>query len=163
MANVLSAPAPLAGAPIAQSGVLAAVAAALAIADSTVENNFFNPNPLTINVGDTVRWTWAGGSLHSVTSVAGSVESFDSGDLPTGTFSHAFTHAGTFTYYCDIHGFDFGNGTAGGMFAKIKVNAGIERPAYSGFSGAGTATPSRHRINNPRAGRTWRRRVNLGQ
>jgi hypothetical protein len=40
-----------------------------------------------------------------------------------GTFSHTFTHPGTYVYYCDIHGFDFGNGTAGGMAATIQVNA----------------------------------------
>src|SRR5438067_9852733 len=60
----------------------------------------------TINVGDTVRWHWDGG-FHSVTSVKGSTEAFDSGDhTPSFDFQHTFTHAGTFTYYCDIHGFD---------------------------------------------------------
>ena len=74
----------------------------------------------TIHVGDTITWTWNGG-FHSVTSVAASAEAFDSGDQSSGSFSHTFTHAGSFNYYCNIHGFDNGNGTAGGMAAFINV------------------------------------------
>lgn len=113
------------GSPVSQIGEIAAASAAPApvIANASVNDNFFTPNPVMINVGDTVQWTWGAGNFHSVTSVAGSSESFDSGNQSVGTFSHTFTHAGTYVYYCDIHGFDFGNGTAGGMFARIKVNA----------------------------------------
>jgi plastocyanin len=78
----------------------------------------------TIHAGDTVHWTWDSG-FHSVTSVAGSLESFDSGDqfAPSATFDHTFTHVGRITYYCNIHGFDNGNGTAGGMSGVITVLA----------------------------------------
>jgi plastocyanin len=125
MAGIIASGSSKAAAPVSQQGELAAAAsAAPAIASASVQDNFFSPTPLTINVGDTVQWTWAPGSnFHSVTSVAGSLESFDSGDQSVGTFSHTFTHPGTYVYYCDIHGFDFGNGTAGGMAATIKVNA----------------------------------------
>ncbi|CAN5545476.1 hypothetical protein BH09PLA1_BH09PLA1_14100 [soil metagenome] len=94
-----------------------------------VFNFDFSTNPsgmpimdATINVGDTVHWQWDSG-FHSVTSVAGSAEVYNSGDLssPGPTFNHTFTLAGVFTYYCDIHGFDNGNGTAGGMFGTITV------------------------------------------
>jgi len=70
-----------------------------------------------------VKWSWLGFGLHSVTSVLGSPESFNSGDQSVGSFSHTFTHVGVYIYYCDQHGFDFGNGTAGGMFARINVKA----------------------------------------
>jgi plastocyanin len=78
----------------------------------------------TIHVGDTIHWTWDSG-VHSVTTVGGSIESFDSGDLlaPTGTYDHTFTHAGLITYYCDLHGFDNMDGTASGMAGTITVEA----------------------------------------
>src|SRR5262249_32954296 len=48
-----------------------------------------------------------------------------SGDLfgPGPTFDHKFTHAGVITYYCNIHGFDVGDGTAEGMVGQITVIA----------------------------------------
>src|SRR5262245_30553205 len=94
-------------------------------------NNDFSANvkgqPIvdpTINVGDTIHWVWDEG-LHSTTSVAGIAEQWDSGVFSTvgHTFDHTFTNVGTFAYYCTIHGFDNGNGTAGGMSGTITVNA----------------------------------------
>jgi plastocyanin len=86
-----------------------------------VINFAFNPDPVTIHTGDTIHWVWQG-DAHSVTTVGGSIESFDSGVHNTGfTFDHTFTQAGTIVYYCTIHGVDNGNGTAGGMSADIIV------------------------------------------
>jgi len=92
-------------------------------------NNDFSANakgqPIvdpTIDVGDTIHWVWDEG-FHSTTSVAGIAEQWDSGTTGTvgHTFDHTFTHVGTFAYYCTIHGFDNGNGTAGGMSGTITV------------------------------------------
>ena len=65
-------------------------------------------NQTTITAGATVTWTWVSGT-HSVTS-GGCVfgcqpdGQFDSG-IGTGmTFSHTFNQAGTFPYYCQVHG-----------------------------------------------------------
>ncbi len=97
--------------------------ALLATVTVDVVNFAFNPTPVTIHVGDTVHWVWQG-DVHSTTSVAGSIESWDSGVHNTGfTFDHTFEHAGTYVYFCKIHGFDNGNGTAGGMSASINVLA----------------------------------------
>ncbi|MBC8109178.1 MAG: PEP-CTERM sorting domain-containing protein [Anaerolineae bacterium] len=76
----------------------------------------------TINVGDSIHWQWDSG-FHSVTSVAGSAESYNSNTLfgPGPTFDHTFAQGGTFTYFCTVHGFDNGDGTAGGMFGTITV------------------------------------------
>lgn len=83
----------------------------------------FNSNAVTIHTGDTIHWTIDQGS-HSTTSVGGIAESWDSGVHPQGfTFDHTFTHVGTFPYYCSLHGFDNGNGTAGGMSGTITVTA----------------------------------------
>jgi plastocyanin len=61
----------------------------------------FVPNFVTIHPGDQVKWTWAT-SGHSTTSVNGI---WDSGIRGQGaTFTHTFNSAGTFTYYCKLHG-----------------------------------------------------------
>ena len=66
-----------------------------------VDNNFFSPSAITILRGTTVTWEWApGASRHSVT--------FDDGESSAvrdaGTFSRTFDFAGTYTYYCTVHG-----------------------------------------------------------
>lgn len=72
-----------------------------AIIDVLIQDFFFNPTPVTINTGDTVRWTNNGPSQHSSTSDTGL---WDSGLLNVGqTFSHTFTIAGTFAYHCSLH------------------------------------------------------------
>lgn len=64
---------------------------------------------LTINTGDTVRWTWVSG-FHNV--VSGLPSDSDAGDLfssgaPTGTvgtmFEYTFNDVGLFNYHCQIH------------------------------------------------------------
>ncbi len=81
----------------------------------------FNP---VIDLGDTIEWSWDPANIapHSTTSVAGIDESWNSElHSPPFTFDHTFTHAGTFAYYCLLHGHDNGNGTAGGMSGTITV------------------------------------------
>ena len=61
----------------------------------------FDPSDVTIQPGDTVKWTWRS-SDHSVTSNA---NLFDSGVHNSGfTFSFTFPNAGKFDYFCVIHG-----------------------------------------------------------
>ena len=63
----------------------------------------------TIHVGDTVRWNWVGG-IHSTTSGACTGSNcqrdnkWDSGEGSGKTFSFSFTQAGTFPYFCTVHG-----------------------------------------------------------
>lgn len=84
----------------------------------------------TINVGDTIRWVWVNG-LHDTTSVAG-VSSAWASDIMSAPFNfeHTFTTPGTYQYYCSLHGFDLGNGTAGGMSGIITV---VPEPASLGL------------------------------
>jgi plastocyanin len=74
----------------------------------------FSPNPMNIKVGDTVTWTNSDNMEHTVTSGTGPSDrthgkQFDSGFsgptvLTAGkTFSHQFTKAGEFPYFCQIH------------------------------------------------------------
>ena len=61
----------------------------------------FSPSPLIVQVGDVVRWTNDGGTIHTTTSDTGV---WDSGNLsPGGVFAHQFTAAGTYPYFCRIH------------------------------------------------------------
>jgi Secretion system C-terminal sorting domain/Copper binding proteins, plastocyanin/azurin family len=65
---------------------------------------------LTIETGDTVEWTWTDALPHSVTSVAGSAETFDSGII-TGlgnVYSYTFTVEGVNDYECVVHSNMFG-------------------------------------------------------
>jgi plastocyanin len=74
----------------------------------------FDPEELTISVGDTVTWTNNDGMSHTATSTDGP-EAFDSGNIGSGnTWSFTFTEAGTYEYKCDYHS---------SMTATIIVNA----------------------------------------
>ena len=74
----------------------------------------FTPGVVTVAPGDTVTWTWLA-SGHSTTSDATTgPEVWNSGVLASGaTFVHTFTTAGTYPYYCVIHGAPGGIGMSG--------------------------------------------------
>ncbi len=92
---------------------LLASAAQAATRTVTISNFMFTDassgnGTTTINAGDSVNWVWGGG-FHSTTS--GSCSSgctpngnWDSGEKSTGTFSRTFNTAGSFPYYCSVHG-----------------------------------------------------------
>lgn len=70
----------------------------------------------TIEVGDTVIWSWYASGTHNVNSLASAEENFESGFLSTGgTFSYTFTKVGTNDYQCDPH--------PSSMFGRITVVA----------------------------------------
>ena len=70
---------------------------------SITDDMKFNPEDLTINVGDTVTWTNNDGMGHTATSTDGPA-SFDSGNIAAGaTWSFTFTEAGTYDYKCNYH------------------------------------------------------------
>lgn len=76
------------------------------VVNVTIQPNTFAPASLTIKVGQTVRWTWEGGT-HNVVSgqtCADSDGNFRSGSPQGGgTFDHTFAVAGTFPYHCEVH------------------------------------------------------------
>ena len=71
---------------------------------------------ITIDAGDTVVWTWAGG-YHNLRSLTGGAESFDSGfSSQFGfTFEKIFTVVGQTSYVCDPHDQN--------MYGTVTVNA----------------------------------------
>jgi plastocyanin len=89
--------------------LLAAVAALVPCAvfgvDQTVQvgpGMTFSPANVTVAPGDTVTWNF--NELHTSTSDSQiGPETWDSGQLSSGTFSHTFNTPGTYPYYCFIH------------------------------------------------------------
>lgn len=68
--------------------------------DVTVGDNFYSPNDLTIEVGDTVRWTATGAMFHDVTADDGSFGSATSSNL---IYERTFNSVGEILYYCTVH------------------------------------------------------------
>ena len=67
-----------------------------------ISDDAFTPKALSVPVGATVVWNRTGTHPHTVTA---DDNSFDSGTLRAGQgFEHTFTQAGSFAYYCDVHG-----------------------------------------------------------
>jgi plastocyanin len=66
----------------------------------------------TIRVGDTVRWVWVDPTLMEHTTTSGPCPpcnpdgNWASAVRVTGNFTHVFTQAGSFPYYCQPHGQD---------------------------------------------------------
>jgi plastocyanin len=90
--------------------------------------NVFSPRSLTIDAGDTVTFISSGG-FHNVVADDNSFTSGSPAD--TFSFTHTFATAGTFSYYCSIHG-----GPGGvGMSGTIKVNA-VAAPPTAPITGA---------------------------
>ena len=66
-----------------------------------IKNFAYVPDKLTVNVGDAVRFVQDDDAPHTVTAVD---KSFDSGNLDKGkSWTHTFTAAGTFAYFCAYH------------------------------------------------------------
>ena len=91
----------------------------------------FTPQNVTINVGDTVQWTWAASGHSSTSGTPGNPDGlWDSGVQNIGfVFSQTFTAAGTFPYFCTPHG------SCCGMIGSVTVNpvsdtVGINRAQY---------------------------------
>jgi plastocyanin len=96
------------------SGGGSATAVSIVNGASTKTNDAFSPNPISAKVGDNVTWTNNDIQPHTVVSGTGpndpkKGEAFNSSPnlnplINAGaTFSHKFTQAGTFQYFCEIH------------------------------------------------------------
>jgi plastocyanin len=67
-----------------------------------IETNAFDPSVVAINVNDQVVWTWVS-DFHNTESTT---DLWDSPIENTGfVFTNVFTSAGTFPYFCVVHGF----------------------------------------------------------
>src|SRR6185312_1471066 len=67
-----------------------------------IETNAFDPSVVGINVNDQVVWTWVS-DFHNTESTT---DLWSSPIANTGfVFTNVFTSAGTFPYFCVVHGF----------------------------------------------------------
>lgn len=92
----------------ATSLALPAQAATVTVA---IGDNTFDPQRISIQPGDSVRWENRGGTSHTVTA---DDDSFDSGTLAPGqAFTRTFSASATVPYYCTFHGGRGGVGHSG--------------------------------------------------
>jgi plastocyanin len=109
----------------------------------------FDPQTVHINVGDTVRWTNAGGT-HDVHADDNSFSIASSGSA--WTFSHTFTEPGLVGYYCTIHGGPGGIGMSGsvvvhGVSETVPGTLRFTLATYTVGEGGGAATITVQRVN----------------
>jgi plastocyanin len=124
----------------------AAVAVDITPGSSSKTTDAFSPNPVNVKVGDTVTWTNKDSTPHTVTSgTSGTPDGkFDSSPqfktliVPQGTFSHTFTEAGEYPYYCGLHAnmvgkvvVAAGNGGDGGTPQETIVTATLDGNNYN--------------------------------
>jgi glucose/arabinose dehydrogenase/plastocyanin len=94
--------------------------------DISMRDFFFSPRDVTIQAGDTVRWTNEQG-LHTTTGGTGCDADgiWDSGSMiPGENFSFTFSQTGTYPYFCGFHCFN-------GMTGTIHVNPSALIPVPS--------------------------------
>ena len=97
LATATSAPA----APVRSQATAAPVAAKIVEPSSNYTSWTYDPDKLTVHVGQTVVWTNTGFASHTVTARD---RSFDSGSLArTQQWSFTFAKAGTYDYFCTFH------------------------------------------------------------
>jgi len=95
----------------ASGGGGSATSVSIVTGSSSLTDTAFQPNPVEVSVGDTVTWTNDDTQPHTVVSGENGQPSgeFDSSPnfnpliAPQQTFSHTFTQAGQFPYYCALH------------------------------------------------------------
>ena len=85
-------------------------------------DNQFSPNAVVVAVGGTVTFHWVGTAGHSVTPSSGSTFSPTAGvSFPPKDMTVTFSTAGTYNYYCIIHGASDGYGGQGNMIGTVTV------------------------------------------
>lgn len=104
------------------------VSALAATHQVAIGNNFFSPSNLTINVGDTVQWSYSGGRLHDVTANDGSWGSPTSSSI---NYSRTFNSVEEVQYYCTVHSSPNGNSMNGSINV---IQAAENQPPTANFS-----------------------------
>ncbi|HZP97678.1 MAG TPA: cupredoxin domain-containing protein [Candidatus Limnocylindria bacterium] len=134
---------------VGSGGAASAAPVAGATVDVTIQNFVFSPSPITVDPGDTIRWTNLDSAPHSAVSVQ---PGFVTVTLAQGqTTTTTFDRPGTFDYVCGIHGTSM-RGTvvvrgtpvaapasprpAGHIVDDVFQEARPDRPAPTGTDGA---------------------------
>jgi len=87
-----------------------------------VIDNAFSPQAVVVAVGGTVTFHWVGGAGHSVTPAGSPTFTPSAGiSYPPKDLVVTFSTAGTYNYYCIVHGSSDGYGNAGTMTGTVVV------------------------------------------
>jgi plastocyanin len=116
-----------------------------ASASVSVGDNFYAPGTVSVAVGDTVTWNNNGQAPHSATADDGS---FDTGVFdPGGSRSVTFDSAGTFSYYCTVHG----QAQSGTVRVLAASGGGGKGGGSAGSSASGSGTSEASAVASPDA------------
>ncbi len=122
----------------------AAIAANVNVTVGPSGSDSFSPANVTVNAGDTVTFTYSGGSMpHNVVSdglfrcAKGCDGAGGNGNASSSSWSAqvTFNTPGAFNYYCEIHG----TPTAG-MHGRVTVNGAAPTPDFGVGADSGTAS-----------------------
>ena len=118
--------------PLAVLWLAAFSAAAMAAThDVDVIDNRFSPNDITIEVGDTVRWTNAtGGAAHDVTADNSSFASITASSF---MFERTFMSVAEVLYYCSVHSSP-GQNRNTRMNGRVQVVDSAQVPPMANFT-----------------------------
>ncbi len=115
---------------------------------ANLANKAYSPDSVQVAVGDTVTWTNADTTLHTITSgtTPTADNNFDSAYTlaPGKTFSHTFNATGTFPYFCKLHPTMIGTVVVGagstGPSGPVMITATDNGNSYNIASMSSTAT-----------------------
>jgi len=117
-----------------------------------IRDNLFTPPALDVAQGTTVRWINDGRNTHNVTPDRG--KAYGSPDLKPGrSYVHTFEDAGTFAYYCTLHGTPT-SGQRGEVAVGDASAATPVAPVGAGDAPAPTFTASGRTIRVPADAKT---------
>ena len=115
----------------------------------SIGDNFYAPESVTINAGDTVTWNNDGAAQHSATADDGS---FDTGVFNGGqSRSETFTTTGTISYFCTVHGqaqsgtikvLSSGGGGGGGSGGSSSGTSEAAAVGSAGAAGSSSSLPA---------------------
>ena len=100
-------------------------------------SNSFRPGTVTVAAGESVTWTNAGGS-HNVKFDDGAFEQPAAPSSSAWTVSRTFTTAGTYRYYCELHGGAGGAGMSGTVVVTSPAGTTTGPSPYPGGGGGGS-------------------------
>jgi plastocyanin len=84
-------------------------AGALDTASVIIFDNGYNPTSVRVAPGGTVTWVWTGNNAHGVTFDDGTIAA--STIQSVGTYTVRFPRAGSFSFFCTVHGRTVESGT----------------------------------------------------
>jgi plastocyanin len=119
---------------VAAAPARARVPAEAQVVTIQIRDNSFAPVSVNVAAGTTVRWTNAGRNRHNVTPDTGHTFGTPGNLKPGQSYVHTFKLAGSFAYYCTLHG-----APGRGQHAELAVDTGTAAPVSP--VGAGDHAP----------------------